>query len=79
MLMKKSKQTYYNKYFERNWNNIKNIWKGTKFLISLKTVVSIVATVLSLDNDDTITNPYDITNIFNNNFASVAETTKKKH
>ena len=77
--MKKSKQTYYNKYFERNWNNIKNIWKGTKFLISLKTVVSIVATVLSLDNDDTITNPYDITNIFNNNFASVAETTKKKH
>ena len=79
MLMKKSKQTYYNKYFERNWNNIKNIWKGTKFLISLKTVVSIVATVLSLDNDDTITNPYDITNTFNNNFASVAETTKKKH
>ena len=75
MLMKKSKQTYYNKYFERNWNNNKNIWKGTKFLISLKTVISSVATVLSLDNDDTITNPYDIT--FNNNFASVAETTKK--
>ena len=23
-LMKKSKQTYYNKHFERNWNNIKN-------------------------------------------------------
>ena len=74
--MKKSKQTYYNKYFERNWNNIK---KGTKFLISLETVVSSVATVLSLDNDDTITNPYDITNTFNNNFASAAETTKKKH
>ena len=23
-LMKKSKQVYYDKYFERNWNNIKN-------------------------------------------------------
>ena len=25
-LMKKSKQVYYDKYFERNWNNIKNTW-----------------------------------------------------
>ena len=30
MLMKKSKQAYYNKYFETNWNNIKNTWKGGK-------------------------------------------------
>ena len=34
-LMKKSKQAYYDKYFERNWNNIKNTWKGIKSLISL--------------------------------------------
>ena len=27
-LMKKSKQAYYDKYFEKNWNNIKNTWKG---------------------------------------------------
>ena len=26
--MKKSKQAYYDKYFKRNWNNIKNTWKG---------------------------------------------------
>ena len=26
--MKKSKEAYYNKYFETNWNNIKNTWKG---------------------------------------------------
>ena len=77
-LMKKRKQAYYDKYFERNWNNIKNIWKGIKSLISLKTVASSVATVLSLDNGDTITNPYDIANTFNNYFASIAETTKKK-
>ena len=75
--MKKSKQAYYDKYFERNWNNIKNTWKGIKSLISLKTVASNVPTVLSLDNGDTITNPYDIANTFNNYFASIAETTKK--
>ena len=76
-LMKKRKQAYYDKYFERNWNNIKNTWKGIKSLISLKTVASNVPTVLSLDNGDTITNPYDIANTFNNYFASIAETTKK--
>ena len=75
--MKKSKQAYYDKYFERNWNNIKNTWKGIKSLISLKSVASSVPTVLSLDNGDTITNPYDIANTFNNYFASIAETTKK--
>ena len=52
-------------------------WKGIKFLISLKTVASNVLTVLSLDNGDTITNPYDIANTFNNYFDSIGETTKK--
>ena len=75
--MKKSKQAYYDKYFVRNWNNIKNTWKGIKSLISLKTVASCVPTVLSLNNGGTITNPYDIANTFNNYFAFVAETTKK--
>ena len=54
--MKKSKQAYYDKYFARNWNNIKNTWKGNKFLVSLKTVASSVPIVLSLDNGDPITN-----------------------
>ena len=31
-LMKKGKQTYYDKYFERNWNNMKNTWKESNFL-----------------------------------------------
>ena len=75
--MKKSKQAYYDKYFARNWNNIKNTWKGIKSLISLKTVASSVPTELFLDNGDTITNPYDIANTFNNYFASIAETTKR--
>ena len=61
-LMKKSKQAYYDKYFESNWNNIKNTWKIITSVISLKTVASIVPTVFSLDSGDTITDPYDIAN-----------------
>ena len=71
--MKKSKQAYYDKYFERNWNNIKNTWKGTKPLVSLKTLASIVPTV---DNGDTIANPYGIANTFNNYFASIVKLEK---
>ena len=54
-----------------------NTWNGIKSLISLKTVASSVPTVLSLDKGDTVTNPYDIANTFNNYFTSIAETTKK--
>ena len=77
-LMKKSKQACYDEYFEINWNNMKSTEKGIKSLISLKTVASNVSTVLSLDNDDTITNPYDVANTINNYFATIAETTKKR-
>ena len=76
-LTKKSKQDYYDKYFEENWNNIKSTWKGVKSLISLKTAAFSVPTVLSLDNGDTMTNHYDIANSFNNYFASITVTTRK--
>ena len=56
--MKKSRQAYYDKYFEKNWNNIINSWKEIKSLISLKTVASSVPTALSPYNGDTKTNPY---------------------
>ena len=75
--MKKSKQSQYDKYFERNWNNIKSTWKGTKSLISLKAVSSSVPTVLSFDNGDTIGNSFDTANAFNTYFASITETRKK--
>ena len=52
--MKKSKQAYYDKYFEKNWNNIKNTWKEIKSSIYLKAVAPIVPTVMCLHNGDTI-------------------------
>ena len=76
--MKRSRQAYYDKYFETKWNNnIKNTWKGIKSFISLKTVASSVPTIPSLDNGDTITKSYDIASTFNNYFACIAESTKK--
>ena len=63
--MKKSKQAYYDKYFERYWNNIKNMWRRIKSLISLTNLAS-----------DTVSNPYDIANAFNNYFVSIAKTRK---
>ena len=63
--------------FKKNCSNIKTTWKGIKFLISLKTVLSSVQTVLSLDKGDIITNPYDIGKTFNDYFDFIAETTKK--
>ena len=66
--MKKSKQVYYDKYFEKIGIILRTHGK------ELKTLASSVPTVLSLDNGDTITNPYDIANTFNNHFISIAET-----
>ena len=60
--MKKIQQAYYDKYIERNWNNIKNAWKYIKSFITLKTAASSVPTALFLHNGDTTTNPYDIAN-----------------
>ena len=49
-----------------------------KTFTSLKTVTSSVPTVHSLNNGNTIRNPYNIANTFNNYFVSIGETTKKK-
>ena len=44
-----------------SWANVLFEWP-----LSVKTVASSVPTVLSLDDGDTITNPYDIAKSFNN-------------
>ena len=71
--MKKSKQANYDRYFEINWNNIKNTWKWIASLNSVKTVAFRVLNA----NGDTITKLYDIANTFNNYFASIAENMEK--
>ena len=72
-ILKEELHTNYKKYR----NLLSTLMKKSKQAYYDKSVASSVPTVLSLDNGDTITNPYDIANTFNNYFASIAETTKK--
>ena len=45
--MKRSKTNYYNSYFDINWNNIKNTWKGIKPIFSIKPNPSDIPKILS--------------------------------
>ena len=49
-----------NKYFEGNWNNIKNSWKGIKNIITLNNLSYDVPRTLSVNV--TISDPCDIAN-----------------
>ena len=74
-LLKRSKTNYCNHYFDINWNNIKNTWKGIKSILSIKPNPPDVPKILTA-NDGTITNPAEIANVFNNYFSSIASQTK---
>ena len=72
---KEANKNYFSKFFIYNWNNIKNIWKEIKSLITLKDISTSVPRTLNRNNK-TVTNPAEIANIFNNHFASVTEETR---
>ena len=73
--MKESKQNYYTKYFESNWNNIINTWKGIKTIISIKNITTTIPHSIEFNNR-TITDPTAMSNVFNNSFTSIAKKTK---
>ena len=56
-------------------NNIKNTWKGIKSILTIKNTSSDFSKCLS-SNGSTFTNQVEISNIFNNYFASIAEKAK---
>ena len=60
-------------------NNIKNTWKEIKSIITIKSLYPDIPKSLFC-NVSTIINKAEISNIFNNYFATIAEktTTKKK-
>ena len=73
--LKQSKTNYYNHYFETNWNNIKNTWKGLKSILNMKNISADITKTLTV-NGATISNPMEISNIFSNYFSSIATKTK---
>ena len=73
-LLKRSKTNYYNHYFDINWNNIKNTWKGIKSILSVKFNPSDIPRIFNA-NDSTITNPVEIA-VFSNFFSFTSSQTK---
>ena len=63
--MKQSKQIYYTKYFENNWNNIRNTWKEIKTIISIKKITISVPHSIEFINR-TIIDPTAMSKVFNN-------------
>ena len=61
---------YYNHYFETNLDNIKNTWKGIKYILNINNNLSYTPKIL-ISNDTASTEPIEIANIFNNFFTSI--------
>ena len=59
--MKQSKKQYSN-YFKNNIENMKNTWKGIKFIILIKTSESGSPETTVNSNGKFLTNPIDIAN-----------------
>ena len=57
-------------------SNIKNTWKEIKSFIIIKNLSSDIPKSLSLSGPS-ITNQEEISNVFNNYFATIAEKTKE--
>ena len=74
-ILKQSKTNYYNHYFETNWSSIKNTWKGLKSILNIKIISAEIPKTLTVDGT-TISNPMEISNIFNNYFSSIATKAK---
>ena len=70
-LLKRSKCLYFTKFFNDNLNNLKNIWKGIKNLISLKNVSHSSPSSIYYNNK-TLTSPFEMANTFNNYFSNIA-------
>ena len=70
-LIRQSKQTYYPRYFEQNKKDSKTIWQGIHEING-----SNVSAIISDDN--TITNPIEIAQNFNNFFTSIGTNFQKK-
>ncbi|XP_057290244.1 uncharacterized protein LOC130612931 [Hydractinia symbiolongicarpus] len=76
-LCRTSKKNYYSDYFKKNIQNIGNIWKGIRSLISSSSRNE--SNLISLNiNKSITTDPLTVANTFNNFFSSVATNLRKK-
>lgn len=73
---KKSKNSYYNNFFNTHWTNIKNTGEDINSILIIKNELSHIPKLLT-SNDTAIANPVEITNLFNNYFTPIAAKTNR--
>ena len=71
-LSRQRKKEYYQKYFTENKTNIKKIWLGIKEIINTKHKAHSKPAYIK-DNGNTLHNPRDVANSFNNYFSNIAD------
>ena len=76
-LCRHSKSNFFSKYFSDNINNIKEVWKGVKSIISLNSTNNSIPSCLKIEGS-TITDLSSISNSFNDYFTSIADTIRDK-
>jgi hypothetical protein len=72
-LTKQSKLSYYKNYFSANSSNLRKVWTGIKNIINIKGKSYDVPTCISDENGNIITDPIQISNIFCNQYSTVAD------
>ena len=67
--IKETKSKYYTSYFNANFADSKQTWKGINCLVSNKKTACVIDKIFT--NDVTIKDPGDISNAFNNHFTDI--------
>ena len=70
-LCRESKKLYYQNFFSKNCNNLKNTWKGIKSIINIKSKNTFTPTSI-LNENGIISEPVEVANAFNDYFSSIA-------
>jgi hypothetical protein len=76
-LTRRSKENYYKKYFEKNNNNLRMIWKGLKEIVNIKSKSDSSPNCIEEENG-IITDPAIISNKFNDYFSDIASNILKE-
>lgn len=78
-LSRHSKSLYYHSFFESNYHNMKQTWKGINNLISSKkTTNKCINTILKPNSSVKTSNQFEISNILNKHFATVGNKLSSK-
>ena len=77
-LIRQSKKTYYQHYFQQNKKDSETIWQGIHKIISSRKNKNGGNVSAIISDDNTIINPVEIAQNFNNFFTSIDTNLQKK-